>query len=67
MGFGQLAGDCQSQATAAPGPAARAVGAVKALEDVGERLGRDAGPAVMNGNPELIFTEIRSSHLQQQT
>ncbi len=54
MRLGQLAGDCQAQSGAALRTAARAVRPVEALEDVGQGVIRDACPAVVHAQDDLL-------------
>src|SRR3954449_3106365 len=55
VGFYQRPGDCQTQAEAAAPPGARAVPPVKALENMRQVLGGNAGPVIT----DLHFQAVR--------
>ncbi len=53
VGFGQRLDDCQSDAGASPPTVAGRVGAIEALEDVGQMLGGDAVAIVSHGENDF--------------
>ena len=54
VGFYQLAGDGEAEAGSAGGAVPGGVNAIKAVEHVGERVGRDAGAGVGDGNARAV-------------